>query len=153
MIALQFAAGDGLASNAIKWFGGGPRYSHVDTVMPDGSLLGARLSGGVQIRPANYLGTEKVLQVAIPAGDAQTDAYYRGVTAEIGKPYDMTGILGFLTGRDWRTPDKWFCSELVAAKLESAGFLRRLAAQANKVTPGGLLLVLSALVPINLETA
>ena len=28
-----------------------------------------------------------------------------------GLPYDKRAILGFASGRDWRTEDAWFCSE------------------------------------------
>ena len=149
MIVLQFAQGSDLFAKTIEWYGGGPLYSHVDTVLPDGSLLGARVDGGVQVRPAGYLGAETVLRVEIPVGDPMTDAYYNGVKAEIGKPYDVNGILGFVAGRDWRSPESWFCSELVAAKLEGCGYWPfPLASPSNKVTPPNLILVLSAKVPI-----
>ena len=150
MIVLQFARGSGIDSQAIEWYGGGPLYSHVDSVMPDGTLLGARTDGGVAIRPATYLGDEPVLRVELPAGDTMTAAYYAGVTAELGKPYDMQGILAFVLDRDWRDPNSWFCSELVAAKLEGCGYWPfPLASPSNKVTPPNLILVLSTKVQIN----
>jgi hypothetical protein len=154
MIVLQFAQGNDLFAKDIEWYGGGPKYSHVDSVMPDGSLLGARLDGGVQIRPADYLGDEPKLRVELPAGPVMTDAYYDGVIGELGKPYDKAGILAFLFGRDWRDPDAWFCSELVAAKLESCGYFPfPLASTTNKITPPDLILVLSARAPIPMCSA
>lgn len=141
---LQFAQGDDAFAKAIEWYGGGPLYSHVDTVMSDGSLLGARLDGGVLIRPANYLATEKVLRVDVPSSPSQDAAYHTFLMAQLGKPYDKEGILGFVFGRDWRDPNAWFCSEMVAAGLEACGFFYHpLASPSNKITPPNLILVLS----------
>jgi hypothetical protein len=55
--------------------------------------------------------------------------------------------------RDWRKPDSWFCSELVTAALQAAGwFTRPLATATNRFTPSDLLLVLSALVAVGQPT-
>jgi hypothetical protein len=149
MIVLQFAQGNDLFARDIEWYGGGPKYSHVDSVLPDGKLIGARMDGGVQIRPADYLGDEKVLKVELPAGPSMTDAYYDFILDQVGKPYDRAGILGFLFGRNWRDENSWFCSELVATGLEQCGYFPfPLASTTNKITPPDLILVLSARVPI-----
>ena len=72
-------------------------------------------------------------------------AFYAFLKTQIGKPYDHSAILGFALDRDWRQSDSWFCSELVAAALEKAGYFSFcLAAPANKITPADLLLALSA---------
>lgn len=152
MIVLQFAQGSDLFAKSIEWYGGGPLYSHVDTVMPDGTLLGARLDGGVQIRSADYLGSEPVLRIEVPAGDPMTAKYYAGALSQVGKPYDSQGILGFVFGRNWRSPDSWYCSELVAAKLEECGYFPfPLASPSNKITPPALILILSAEVCVPLK--
>ena len=52
-ITLQFETTSDPGSWAIRTFQRG-WCSHVDTVMDDGRLLGARLDHGVQIRPPNY---------------------------------------------------------------------------------------------------
>ena len=41
-----------------------------------------------------------------------------------GKPYDLTGIFGFVADRNWDEPDSWFCSELVAAALSKCGYFQ-----------------------------
>jgi hypothetical protein len=51
-------------------------------------------------------------------------------------------------GRDWRESDSWSCSELIAAALEACGYLPRLAAADNHISPRDLLLVLSGRVTI-----
>ena len=153
-VVLQFVKGHGLSANLISWFGGGPRFSHVDVVMPDGQLLGSRwdkVGGkppGVQIRPASYVKGERLTRVKLPCTLVQQRAFYEFLEAQIGKPYDSIGILAFLFGRNWRETDSWFCSELGSAALEEAGILRPLAAMTNKITPSDLILVLSALVDV-----
>jgi hypothetical protein len=154
-IVLQFVEGSGLGAALIKYYDHGI-YSHVDSVLPDGTLLGARddvidgIPSGVQIRPASYVAGEIVLRVTIPCTDAQQDAFYAFVRVQLRKPYDETSIAAFALGRDWRADDSWFCSELCAAAVEASGFVQPLSAAANKVAPDDLLLVISALVPISI---
>lgn len=152
MITLQFLRGNGLDSQLIEWYGGGPMFSHVDSVLPAGEgLLGSRSDGGVQIRNPNYTLDLPTLVVQLACGDVMTAAFYAYMRSQIGKPYDHTGILAFVVGRDWQSPDSWFCSELVAAALEQCGYFPfPLAAPSNKVTPPALLLVLSSTTRIEL---
>lgn len=150
-ITLQFCSFNSLIGQAIEWFTQGT-VGHVDAVLPDGSLLGAQyqddLGGqpsGVQIRSAGYGDLQGPLRVSLAATDAQADTFWSFLTAQLGKPYDITAILAFVRGRNWRRADAWFCSELIAAGLEHTGiFPAPLAAPANKITPAGLLLVCSA---------
>lgn len=55
--------------------------------------------------------------------------------AQLGKPYDLTGILGIALHRDWQEQDKWFCSELVAWSFDQAGFPLFRAGALNRVVP------------------
>lgn len=152
-IVLQFVEGSGFGSALIKYYDHG-LYSHVDSMLPDGTLLGARddaiegIPSGVQIRPASYVAGETVLRVTIPCTDTQQDAFYAFVRAQLGKPYDETSIAAFAVGRDWRADDSWFCSELCSAGIEASGLVPPLSAPANKIAPDDLLLVISALVRI-----
>lgn len=157
MIILQFVHDNGVAADLISWFGGGPRFSHVDSVMPDGgALLGSRpdvigqVPSGVQIRPAGYTGRVPTLRVEIPATDGQTFNYYTFLRAQIGKRYNGIGILGFVVGRDWRNPSDWFCSELVTVGLELSKIILPLASPSNKITPADLILILSSFIPITM---
>jgi uncharacterized protein YycO len=147
MIRLQFATQNDPGSWLIRFYGHGA-YSHVDTVMPDGSFLGARTdcNPGVQIRPPGYAKFSKTLLVELPCTDEVTKRYYDFVQAQVGKPYDLTAIYAFAAGRDWRAADSWFCSELVAAGMEESGFLAfPLCVPSNKITPPDLLLICSVL--------
>jgi uncharacterized protein YycO len=154
-IVLQFVATSTLTADVIRWYSHGS-YSHVDAVMPDGSLLGSQgsvfagIPAGVQVRPANYTAFSKRTVVIVPAPYSVEQAFYAFLKAQVGKPYDTTAIAGFAVGRDWREDDSWMCSELQSAALERAGyFSHTLCAPTNKITPDDLALVLSALVTVS----
>lgn len=156
-ISLQFSLQADLSSELITWFGHGAPFSHVDSILGDGSLLGARsdvvagVPAGVQIRPPHYIAWTRVLRVDLPAPDVVVGAYYDFVRAQIGKPYDMEAILAFAAGRDWRRPDAWICSEVSTRALEvSRYFPFMLATPANKITPADEVLLCSTRVPVAL---
>jgi hypothetical protein len=158
MIVMQFVGNrSSLGSLAIEWFSHS-KWSHVDSVMPGGSLLGARsdrimgIPPGVQIRPAEYVRAEKdrVKRVHIPCTDQQMNDYYAFVVSQVGKPYDKTAIIAFMVNRDWTAKDSWFCSELCgAAAVHAKLFSYRLAVKHNKIDPGDLLFVLSAITDVS----
>lgn len=114
----------------------------------DNGYLGAHANGGVMIRPVGYDRWTKQLLVDVPLVPSQEQAAIEFLIHQIGKPYDMLAIAAFVAGRDWRSPDHWFCSELVAASLEHCGWLQPLAADVNHVTPRDLLLILSSHVAV-----
>lgn len=149
-IILQFLGAGDLPSELIEWFTEG-NVAHVDAVLPDGKLLGARhdvvggAPAGVQIRTPGYKKANLIVRASLHTSDADYVAFVSFLHAQIGKPYDSEGIKGFVAGRDWRDERAWFCSELQAAALEKCGECPPLYAAANKVTPAGLLLVASAL--------
>ena len=45
----------------------------------------------------------------------------RAARSQVGKPYDLTALLGLLMHRDWQEDDRWFCSELVAWAFAQGG--------------------------------
>lgn len=153
-INIQFSSMDDAGSALIRAFDHG-LYSHVDAILPTGSLLGARTgldgasAAGVQVRPAGYAEFSSVKHVTLPTTPECAEAFYNFMRNQIGKPYDHSAIMGFAFNRDWRTPDSWFCSELIAAALEAAKYFSYdLAAPANKITPADLLLAVSATAPV-----
>lgn len=157
MITLQFIGGAELSSRVIGWFSSG-HLSHVDVVMPDGSLLGARsdkVGGqptGVRIRPPVYMAdAERVVGFTLLGTTAvQEGVFYDFLYKQLGKEYDYEAILGFMFGRNWRETDSWICSELVAAALEKAQIVLPLYLAANKITPVSLALALSMVAPPSL---
>lgn len=151
MITLRFVTCNDPISAGIRAAEYGFWASHVEAVMPDGTLLGAHYDGGVEARAANYdLGEySKDLHVALPADDAMTDAFHVFLKSQIGKPYDVEAIMAFVMRRDWQAPDSWFCSELQAAALVHCGwFASPLATEFNHITPRDLLLIVSGRVAI-----
>jgi hypothetical protein len=148
-ITLQFVEGSGLGAGMIKWFGHG-KYSHVDCVLPDGKLLGARsdrVGGkppGVQIRPASYLGKEKTLRVKIPCTGQQEHFFYRFLYTEIGRAYNKLGIVAFFFATDWTTEGNYFCSQLATKALQEVNLFENLSEPANKIDPDDLRLLISA---------
>lgn len=152
MIRLRFVWGyDPLSALIRAGERDGDCPTHVDNIMPEGTMLGAHLDGGVQIRPPGYdaAPTMRDLVVLVPwASDIQQSAWEAFLLAQVGKPYDATAIAGVALNRDWREPDSWMCSELAAAALEQSGWLSRLSTQDNHVSPRDLLMVLSGRLPI-----
>lgn len=139
-VELQFSTEAGLSSWLIRWFSHAS-VSHVDLVLPDGRLLGARLNGGVAIRPPGYARFTRTLRLSIPTEMAP--GIYHAALAQRGKPYDRMAILAFALPalaprRNWRDPSRWICSELVLWCFERGGFFagRRITLPAIKATPG-----------------
>jgi hypothetical protein len=131
-ITLQFVTCSDPASWSIPTFQRG-WCSHVDSVMDDGSLLGAWLDGGVQIRPPNYEKFSRVERVVIAVPYYKERAYWDFLKAQVGKPYDKPAIVAFAVNRDWHSPDAWFGDEVVAAELEHAEVARKLAPCVNRL--------------------
>lgn len=150
-IKFRFVTGNDVISNAIRAGEYGFWATHVEALMPDGTLLGAHTDGGVQARPLGYdagMRTQELL-VELPATDSQERIFGVFLTSQLGRPYDHTAIAGLVLGRNWRERDSWFCSELQAAALEQCGWFEgELAEEVNHITPRDLLLILTARVAI-----
>jgi hypothetical protein len=147
---LQFVAENAPSSRLIGWFSAG-HLSHVDAVLPDGRLFGARSDRaggqppGVWARPPGYLRFSRRVVASLPAREEAAGCWRQFLGAQLGKPYDWRAILGFLCNRDWRQDDSWICSELQARALEVAGLAPSLYLAANKITPVALALAVSAI--------
>lgn len=155
-IVLRWVGAAGVGSALIEWFSHA-QYSHVGALLPDGSELGARanrigrIPPGVRVRPPNYEPFTRTLVVTLPSTDDQREAFWRFLNSQGGKPYDYGAILGFASDRNWRNPDSWFCSELQTRALEVCGwFTYDLALTDYKITPGDLLLAVSAKMQVSL---
>ena len=132
---IVFMDSDNLFAKAIKavtW----SDWSHVG-IMFGGDLVDSRYKdGGVTLtdyltRVSQYKRIQ-ILEVPIPA--AKVWPY---VTSQIGKPYDVSAVLGIPFRRDWQEDDKWFCSELVAWAFGAAGH-PLIYKQHGRVTPQDL---------------
>lgn len=150
MVRFQFVRDHSVASQAIGWFSSG-HFSHVDALLDDARLLGARSDAvggqppGVRIRPPDYSAfTDRVI-FTLPATRVQETEFRGFLAGQIGKAYDRRAIWAFAFNRNWRENDTWICSELQSAALEHAGLTPRLYLAANKITPVALALALSAI--------
>jgi hypothetical protein len=133
---------DDLSSEAIKIYQRG-WCSHVDVVLIDG-LLGAREAGGVAIRPFDYEKFSRIETVTLNANSGQSEVFEKFLKDQIGKPYDNLAIVAFALERNWRSPNSWFCSELVTAALEEClWFSSPISNSFNTITPRDLLLIVS----------
>jgi len=151
VIQLRFVGGDSAISTGIRAAEYGFWATHTEAVMPDGTLLGAHIDGGVMARPMGYDKGQylKDMIVQIPATPAMTDVFHSYLRSQLGKPYDMEAILAFVARRDWQDPQAWFCSELQAAALVACRwFMSPLATEFNHITPRDLLLIVSGRVNI-----
>src|SRR5689334_19127873 len=111
MVRLSFVAAQAFSSRLIEWFGAGG-WSHVDNVLPDGRLLGARsdrirlksgevIPAGVQTRPADYETWPKRLIMEVPCTDRQAKDWLSFLMGQLRKPYDRLAIVGFAINRNW----------------------------------------------------
>jgi len=151
MIQLRFVGGDSAVSVGIRAAEYGFWATHAEAVMPDGTLLGAHIDGGVMVRPAGYDKGQytKDMIVQIPASPQMSDVFHTYLRSQIGKPYDVEAILAFVARRDWQDASAWFCSELQAAALVACKwFMYPLATEFNHITPRDLLLIVSGRVNI-----
>jgi len=154
-ITLQFMSDHSLGSTLIKWYDHG-EFSHVDSVMPDGSLLGARddtvygIKPGVQIRPLSYSQQgQRVKRISLPCSDETERAYYKLLEIHLGRSYNRLAILAFFFGKNWSGKGTWFCSQLVVEVLFQCGFLpHKPSTPAHKIAPDDLLLICSMFVDV-----
>jgi hypothetical protein len=150
-IQLNFVCGTSIASAAISWFGFGPKgFSHVDAIMPDGMMLGARATrigsvpAGVQLRKPGYLKWERQAVVTIPSTPQQEEAWQKWLMSKINSPYDEKAILGFLLDQSWSTPGDYICSALQTGALKEIGVLKRpTPVRDSQITPDSLFLMLT----------
>src|ERR1700726_703863 len=138
MITLRFGTSKGIGSFLIRWRTWSD-YSHVDFVLPDGTLLGAQ-GDGVKIRPSDYGKFIKTEFFDIDIDEVTSQRILDFANSQIGKPYDWKAIIGFAFRRDWMETDSWFCSELIEAAFEKNGALLIRTEHLNRIAPSDLLL-------------
>ena len=91
-------------------------YSHCAVVLDNGDILEARGGYGVIITPRNefYDRYTEVVEMWMPVENR--DAAMAFWMEQLGKEYDMGMAFGWLLRQHhWQDPEKWSCSELLAA--------------------------------------
>jgi uncharacterized protein YycO len=98
-------------------------WSHAAVLLQNGEVIDATFkAGGVRRRKLEdvlkHASAFKIID--LPVTDPVAAMTF--LHAQIGKPYDWRGIMGWITSdRDWRDSSAWFCFELVAAVAEAGG--------------------------------
>jgi hypothetical protein len=151
VIRLQFVCGKGLSSRFIAWYGNGyGGYSHVDAVLPDGTLLGARddaigsVPAGVQIRQPFYEQWLRRVVVSITSTDDEASLWEKYLRSQLNEPYDPQAIWGFILGIRRHTKGHWICSALQTRALCTIGKLFSFPVPDSQVTPDALFLLVTA---------
>lgn len=147
MIRLQFVRAPGFSSDIISLYERG-WPSHVDAVLPDGRLLGARSDSvggappGVQIRAPNYEEWTERRLIQLEADAATQLKFWAFLQSKIGAPYDTQAIFAFPFNKDWGSPDSFICSGLQTAALTACKWFPKPPALPHEmVTPWELLLM------------
>lgn len=132
-IVAQFSTEAGISSWLLRWFTHS-HFSHVDIQLSDGSLIGARLSGGVRLRPSNYAKFTRIERIAIDVSETEYAAAIDWLYSKIGTKYDIKAIFAFMFNRNWRDMKRLFCSEYYIDLLE---YLKKIRVRtpANRITP------------------
>jgi hypothetical protein len=74
----------------------------------------------------------EIFNIDIP----RPDLVRKFAQAQLGKKYDYTALYALpFVARDYSSPDKWFCSELVFAALQEGGAVVLSRVPKHRVTP------------------
>jgi len=99
------------------------QYSHAAIQLDDGSVIEAWQTGGVRQIPDAMTGhaPDTVIDVFLVNTEYTPSVVEAFLTSQVGKDYDFTSVMRFVSRRQVRANDKWFCSELVVAAYRYAG--------------------------------
>lgn len=127
-----------IAIRAVTW----SSWSHCALVLADGSSAieavwpeGVRYTTVEKIR-ARATQFERV-RVAVPS----PAACWLFASRQVGRPYDVMGVVGLGLRREWQDESSWWCSEHVAASISEGGRVL-FSRHAHRVTPEHLWMVL-----------
>lgn len=137
LIALHRAPG--VVGSLIRWQTRS-QYSHASLYCPGFGIIEAREGKGVQRLTDFQLKAGERVDLFRVNGvtDEETNNAWMFAAAQIGKPYDWTMVLRFVSRRQESraSTGKWFCSELVYASWKSTGVELLRATEPWEVSPG-----------------
>lgn len=115
-LVLRFSAQAQPASWFIRFFRWIP-FSHVEAVLPGNRVLGARLIGGVKVRPTGTYSRSMDVVVTVP------EALWAEAISMQGWRYDMLGLFAFLFHIKMQK-SKWVtCVEMWTELLKKYGVI------------------------------
>lgn len=141
--------GRGLISATIRWQTRSS-FSHAALLCPDGhTIIEAWQGAGVREKEIDDWDGVSAFNVTgmMPEHWAGALAFAR---AQVGKGYDYLGVLRFVSRGIRDDGQRWFCSELVFAALESVGVRLLHRIEARAVSPG-LIAISPLLIPANIS--
>lgn len=142
MVQIRNITESGITSELIR-FWSRSKYSHSEVWCPKGSVgntsdgwLGARFTGGVQVRPPDYCKPTLQETMTVHMTVEQEKLFWNFMKLQLGKGYDWLAIISFVIRFKMRLRNKWFCSELQQAGLEYSVVMPHI--EADLITPGML---------------
>lgn len=143
------------SSPVIEWFGR-EEFAHAAVIYHEvtGDVeFGARIKrdgaekAGVQLRPLRYGRSGDVFvreeRLKLLVTEKQWKSFWTEASYQLGKPYSVSTILGFICGRDFHDTTGFDCSGLMAYLIEWIGLLPvELRAHVRMITPGGFYLLI-----------
>lgn len=103
------------------------KYSHIDYVSnlknDEGYnlMLGSIPGGGLIYRNQHNNNFHALYECKVDDG-GNKQLFLDYIESQIGSKYDFLAIVGFLfPKREWDKPNKWFCSEIIAAGFKKIG--------------------------------
>lgn len=126
-------------SRAIRWQTRSI-YSHAAWIGDDLSVVEAWIPNGVRHMPHYCDGHTPGTVIDVFTFHGLTPGEREGVSefllAQVGKPYDYWGVIGFVSRRNRKLNGKWFCSEIIMAAFEAIHRPLLLRIEPWKVPPG-----------------
>lgn len=122
------------------------RFSHTSLVIGEDVYEARLLSGVNKIPYSEFVNrVNKVKEYEIPVSSSQLLRIKEFSERQLGKPYDILGIVSFpFVNRNWQEDTKWFCSEYTVSSLMVSGVLE-VEQEADGIDPRDLLLIVSNL--------
>ena len=120
MIEVRFIRTKGLIPKLIRWFTWS-KWNHVDICVNNKWYASTRQKG---VHRSDLVDQNQLWFEVYPIynTEEQTEATETFLNSQMNKGYDWLGIFGFIIRKNLENKDKWFCSELVAAALNHAGY-------------------------------
>lgn len=95
-------------------------WSHVGVLLGD-RVLDSTIRHGVAMRDMDSFMAGISAHRVVDVETENPLGVINALRSQIGKPYDLTGVLGMSLRRNWQEDDRWFCSELVAWAFKQSG--------------------------------
>jgi len=114
------------------------KYSHVSISLEKDVIEATRFYGVRKFQKYKFKKDEYIDMYSTEVTSEQFRKISQFLYAQVGKKYDITMVLRFLSreSESGGSKDKWFCSELIYAAFEHAGISLLNNTKAWEVSPG-----------------